>query len=51
MTDLRALRDRLRRERQLPLEDALRITIEAARALDYAHTHGVVHRALGAAQG
>jgi eukaryotic-like serine/threonine-protein kinase len=39
-----SLRDRLRRERQLPLEDALRITMEAARALDYAHTHGVVHR-------
>ncbi|HEY8106535.1 MAG TPA: protein kinase, partial [Gemmatimonadales bacterium] len=39
-----SLRDRLRRERQLPLEDALRIAVEAARALDYAHTHGVVHR-------
>ena len=39
-----SLRDRLRRERQLPLDDALRIAIEAARALDYAHTHGVVHR-------
>jgi TolB-like protein/tRNA A-37 threonylcarbamoyl transferase component Bud32 len=39
-----SLRDRLRRERQLPLEDALRITREAAQALDYAHRHGVVHR-------
>ena len=39
-----SLRDRLRRERQLPLEDALRITTEAARALDYAHQHGVIHR-------
>jgi eukaryotic-like serine/threonine-protein kinase len=39
-----SLRDRLRRERQLPLDDALRIAVEAARALDYAHTHGVVHR-------
>ena len=39
-----SLRDRLRRERQLPLEDALRIAREAAQALDYAHTHGVVHR-------
>jgi serine/threonine-protein kinase len=39
-----SLRDRLRRERQLPVDDALRITVEAARALDYAHQHGVVHR-------
>jgi TolB-like protein/cytochrome c-type biogenesis protein CcmH/NrfG len=39
-----SLRERLRRERQLPLEDALRIAVEAARALEYAHTHGVVHR-------
>jgi serine/threonine-protein kinase len=39
-----SLRDRLRRERQLPVEDALRIATEAARALDYAHQHGIVHR-------
>jgi serine/threonine-protein kinase len=39
-----SLRDRLRRERQLPLNDAIRIAIEAARALDYAHRHGVIHR-------
>jgi len=39
-----SLRDRLRRERQLPVEDALRIAREAASALDYAHRHGVVHR-------
>jgi serine/threonine-protein kinase len=39
-----SLRDRLRRERQLPLEDALRITREAAQALQYAHEHDVVHR-------
>ena len=39
-----SLRDRLRRERQLPVEDALRITREAAQALQYAHEHGVVHR-------
>ena len=38
------LRDRLRREGQLPLEDALRIARETADALDYAHQHGVVHR-------
>jgi eukaryotic-like serine/threonine-protein kinase len=39
-----SLRDRLRRERQLPVEDALRIAREAAQALQYAHTHGVIHR-------
>src|SRR5690349_929871 len=39
-----SLRDRLRRERQLPVEDALRIAREAAQALQYAHGHGVVHR-------
>ena len=39
-----SLRDRLRRERQLPVEDALRIAREAAQALQYAHQHGVIHR-------
>jgi eukaryotic-like serine/threonine-protein kinase len=39
-----SLRDRLQRERQLPVDDALRITIEAARALDYAHRQGIIHR-------
>src|SRR6058998_2910352 len=39
-----SLRDRLRRERQLAVEDAVRITREAAQALQYAHEHGVVHR-------
>jgi serine/threonine-protein kinase len=39
-----SLRDRLTRERQLPVEDALRIAGEVADALDYAHRHGVVHR-------
>jgi serine/threonine-protein kinase len=38
------LRNRLQRERELPLEDALRIATEAARALDCAHQHGVIHR-------
>src|SRR5690242_13641651 len=35
-----SLRERLRRERQLPLDDALRIAVEAARALEYAPTTG-----------
>jgi TolB-like protein/Flp pilus assembly protein TadD len=39
-----SLRDRLRREAQLPLEDALLITREVADALGYAHDQGVVHR-------
>jgi len=39
-----SLRDRLRRERTLPLEQAVRIAREAAQALHYAHEHGVVHR-------
>ncbi len=38
------LRDRLSREKQLPLEDALRIAREVADALAYAHGRGVVHR-------
>jgi serine/threonine-protein kinase len=39
-----SLRDRLTRERQLPLDDALQITREVADALDYAHAHQIIHR-------
>ncbi len=39
-----SLRARLTRERQLPVEDALRIAREAAQALQYAHEAGVIHR-------
>src|SRR2546428_4470737 len=39
-----SLRGRLNRERQLPLEDALRITRDVADALDYAHSRDVLHR-------
>ena len=39
-----SLRDRLVRERQLPVPDAVRIATEVAGALDYAHRHGVIHR-------
>jgi len=38
------LRDRLNRDKQLPVAEAVRITIEVASALDYAHRRGVVHR-------
>jgi eukaryotic-like serine/threonine-protein kinase len=39
-----SLRDRLRRQAQLSLEDAVRITREVALALDFAHKHAIVHR-------
>ena len=38
------LRDRLDRETQLPVADAVRVASEVAAALEYAHKHGVVHR-------
>ncbi|HTX64565.1 MAG TPA: protein kinase, partial [Opitutaceae bacterium] len=37
-------RDRLTREKQLPVEEAVAIAREVADALSYAHAHGVVHR-------
>ncbi len=39
-----SLRDRLTRETQLPIPEAVRIASEVASALDYAHRHGVIHR-------
>ena len=39
-----SLRDRLARERQLPVDEAVRLAREVSAALDYAHRHGVVHR-------
>jgi len=38
------LRQRLLRERELPLDDAYRIAVQVLGALEYAHTHGVIHR-------
>ena len=38
------LRTRLERDRQLPIEEALRIAREVADALGYAHSHHVIHR-------
>src|SRR2546427_7133921 len=39
-----SLRDRLTRERQLPVDDAVRIAREVADALGFAHSHDVIHR-------
>ena len=39
-----SLRDRLNREHQLPIADAIAIAREVADALDYAHGHDVLHR-------
>ncbi|MFC1639257.1 protein kinase [Gemmatimonadota bacterium] len=39
-----SLRDRLNREKQLPVDDSLRIAGEVADALSFAHAHNVIHR-------
>jgi serine/threonine-protein kinase len=39
-----SLRDKLERERQLPVEEAISITADVADALHYAHRHDVIHR-------
>ncbi|GAC1514129.1 MAG: hypothetical protein NVS1B4_01050 [Gemmatimonadaceae bacterium] len=39
-----SLRSRLDRDRQLPVDDAIRITCEIASALHFAHSRGIVHR-------
>lgn len=42
--DGESLRDRLAREKQLPIAEAVRIVTDVASALDYAHRRGVIHR-------
>ncbi len=42
--DGESLRDKLTREKQLPVNESIRIATEVADALQYAHTHGVIHR-------
>jgi Tol biopolymer transport system component len=39
-----SLRGRLDRERQLPVDEAVRIATAVAGALEHAHKHGVIHR-------
>ena len=39
-----SLRDRLNHDKQLPIEDAVKIATEVADALDFAHGHDVIHR-------
>ena len=39
-----SLRDRLNREKRLPVDEALRIATEVGTALDFAHRNGFVHR-------
>ncbi|HLA89806.1 MAG TPA: protein kinase [Gemmatimonadaceae bacterium] len=41
-----SLRARLDREKQLPVDEAIRIAVAVASALDYAHRHQVIHRDL-----
>src|SRR5574342_547534 len=44
--DGESLRARLQREKQLPVDEAVRIATAVGSALDYAHRHGVIHRDL-----
>jgi eukaryotic-like serine/threonine-protein kinase len=44
LVDGETLRQRLQRERQLPVDEAVRIARTVAEALDFAHANGIVHR-------
>ena len=44
--DGESLRARLEREKQFPVDEAVRIAVAIANALHYAHAHGVIHRDL-----
>ncbi|MDH5804998.1 MAG: serine/threonine protein kinase, partial [Gemmatimonadota bacterium] len=42
--DGETLRDKLNRERQLSVEESLKVTAAVASALDYAHRQDIIHR-------
>ena len=42
--DGETLRDKLNRETQLGVDEAVKIAVDVAEALHYAHQHGVIHR-------
>ena len=44
--DGESLRTRLDRERQLPVDEVVRIAVAVSEALEYAHARGVIHRDL-----
>ena len=44
LVDGESLRDRLTREKQLPVDEAIRIILQVADALSYAHEHQIIHR-------
>ena len=44
LVDGETLRARLKREKQLPVADALSVATEIAGAIEYAHRRGVIHR-------
>ena len=39
-----SLRERIDREKQLPVDEAVKIATDLAEALDYAHRHKIIHR-------
>jgi len=44
LVDGESLRRKLERDKQLPVNEAIRIVTEVASALDHAHRHGIIHR-------
>ena len=51
MTIGESLRERLEREAQLPVDEAVAIATKVAGALQHAHERGVIHRDCGGSHG